>query len=222
MMKSRLLIYITILLAPGRITSYAQEDTVSASTHFILPQFIKGSVSLKNGRTEEALLNYNMISEEMIFERDNKRLALENIKDIDTVYLDSKKFIPHENFFYEVLIKDTVSLFARHKLNVLQAGSPAGYGGTTETGAAYSISHLAGAGYLYKLHLPSEYHLTDASQYLITFRNSSFKVTSERQVLKLFPDISSKLKQYIVENKLNIRKQEDLVSLLKKCNELKR
>ena len=214
-----LLKFFPAFFLPG-LVSFAQDESKSASAHFVLPEFIKGSVMFKTGLVENVLLNYNMITEEMVFEKNEKRLALENLDKIDTIYLGSRKFIPKEKVFYEVLVNDTVSLFVRHKRNIITPGSPAGYGGTTETGSAHSISFLVNSGNIYKLELPSEYRLTDVSQYWIAFGNSSVRITSERQLLKLFPEISGQLKQFITQNKLNIRKQADLQTLITKCNEL--
>ena len=212
-------LYIITVIQPGLIT-YAQDDTSSVSSHFVFPEFIKGEVKMKNGITEAAILNYNVLTEEMIFESDSQRLALEKVETIDTVYIGSRKFIPHDNVFYEVLVNDTVSLFVRHKRNILPSGSPSGYGGTTETGAAHSISHLVNSGNIYNLELSSDYHLTDASQFWITLHSSSFRISSERQILKLFPEISGDLKQFIIGNHLDIKKQRDLRLLIIRCNEM--
>ncbi len=202
------------------IPVYAQDKSEPISTHYVLPEFEKGIVRMKNGHTEEAIVNYNMISEEMIFEKGTTRLAMDKIETIDTVYLGSRKFVPYEKYFLEILLEDRVSLFIRHKRNILQSGSPAGYGGTTETGAAHSISYLAGSGSLYKLQLPSEYHLTDASQFWIKKESSFFRIGTERQILEIFPEKSKEIKQFMRQNKINLRKEKDMITLINKCNEL--
>jgi len=175
---------------------------------------------MRDGHTEEAIVNYNMITEEMIFEKGGTRLAMDKIETIDTVYLGSRKFVPYEKYFLEILLENQVSLFIRHKLNILQSGSPAGYGGTTETGAAHSISYLVGSGSLYKLQLPSEYHLTDASQFWIKKDDSFFRIGTERQILDIFPEKSKEIKQFIRQNKINLRKEKDVITLINKCNQL--
>ena len=202
------------------IPDYSRDKSESISTHYVFPEFQKGTVIMKNGHDEEAMIDYNMISEEMIFEKGGTRLAMDRIETIDTVYLGSRKFVPYEKYFLEILLEDQVSLYIRHKLNILQSGSPAGYGGTTETGAAHSISYLVGSGSLYKLQLPSEYNLTDASQFWIKKESSFFRIGTERQILDIFPGKSKEIKQFIRQNKINFRKEKDVTVLIKKCNEL--
>jgi hypothetical protein len=196
------------------------QEKPEPSGHYVLPGFVEGTVLLKNGKSEETLLNYNKLSEEMIFEKNDIRMALANIGVIDTIYLGDRKFVPHEKIFFEVLVKDSVSLFVQHKCNILQPGNPSGYGGTSETGAARSISMLANSGNLYKLSLPAEYNVTDASQFWIIFEKSTIRITSINQIQKIFPVQAKEIKQFAKKNKVNVRDKKDLILLITKCNEL--
>jgi hypothetical protein len=220
--ESILMVALILATCAYEIPTNAQNNSESVSRHYVLPEFVNGSVLFKSGKTEEALLNYNTVTEEMIFEKGGKRLAMTNLESIDTVYLGSRKFIPHEKIFYEVLIKDNISLYKKHKCNLLQSGSPSGYGGTSETSATNSISILVGSGSMYKLELPKEYHVKDASQFRISKDNLEFIIANQKQFLKIFPQISNELEQYIKQNKLDIRKQADLVLAITRCNELMR
>lgn len=221
---SVLKLMVAIILAgfTSGLTVDGQDNSELVSRHYVLPSFVKGTVLLKSGKTQTAMMNYNMITEEMIFENGSTRLAMDNLEKIDTIYLDSMRFVPHNKIFYEVLINDRISLFKKHKSNLLQSGAPAGYGGTSETSATTSISILAGSGALYKLQLPQDYHVKDASQFWISKENTESIVTSQKQFLKIFPEKSKELEQFIKQKKLNVRKQEDLIILIKKCNELMR
>ncbi len=173
----------------------AQADTIPYVSHYVLPDFIVGSVKMKNGATEYALMNYNMITEEMIFDKNGTKLALAELAAIDTVYLDSILFIPHDKIFLEVLYKGTVVLYKQNKCNLLIAGNPAGYGGSTETGASKNVSNISGMGRAYKLKLPDDYHITDASQYWIEKEGKFQKATTIGQIKKVFPEKSDEIKQ---------------------------
>lgn len=216
----KLMVAIILAAFTAGLKINGQDNSEIVSKHYVLPAFVKGSVLMKSGKTQTAVINYNMITEEMIFENGSTRLAMNNLEKIDTIYLDSMKFVPHNKIFYEVLINDKIPLFKKHKSNLLQSGTPAGYGGTSETSATTSISILAGSGALYKLQLPKEYHVKDASQFWISKDNTESIVTNQKQFLKIFPEKSKELEQFIKQNKLNVRKQDDLIILIKKCNEL--
>lgn len=196
----------------------AQDDT----THYVLPEFAPGIVKMKDGRTEIALMDYNKLTEEMIFEKEGVRLALDSLEAIDTVYIDSRIFIPHQKVFYELLVKGPVSLFMQHKCNLLAAGNPSGYGGTSETGASRNLSSLASSGRAYKLTLPTEYHVTDDSQFWIRKNNRFYRSNTGSQIIKVFPEKEKEIKQFIKENRLDLKDTMDLVALIVKCNEFVR
>lgn len=219
---SKLTIPLVLAVFFSEITVDAQDKSESISMHYVLPDFVKGLVKLKSGKTEEVVMNYNKVTEEMIYDNGGTKLAMTNLESIDTVYLGSRRFIPHGKIFYEVLINDNISLFIKHKCNLLQAGSPSGYGGTSETSATNSISILVGSGSMYKLELPKEYHVKDASQFRISKDNSEYIIANQKQFLKIFPKQSEELEQFIKQNKLNVKNQDDLIILVAKCNELLR
>jgi hypothetical protein len=199
-------------------TIFAQSDT----THYVLPAFVTGSVKMKDGRTELAKMDYNKLTEEMIFEKDGVMLALDSLSAIDTVILESRVFVPYEKIFYEVMVKGPVSLFIEHRCNLLFAGTSSGYGGTSETGAAHSLSSLTNMGRAYHLKLPSDYHVTDATLYWIRKDGTFYKSNTVSQITKVFPDKSKEIKQFIKSRKLNLKNPVDLVTLIVKCNEFVR
>jgi hypothetical protein len=209
-------LFLTYLLSGSLV--FAQTDT----THYVLSSFVTGSVKMKDGRTEIAKMDYNKLTQEMIFEKDGVMLALDSLEAIDTVTLESRVFVPHDKFFYEVLVKGPVSLFIDHRCNLLSAGNPSGYGGISETGASRNLSSLTNSGRAYHLKLPSDYHVTDASMFWIRSKSEFYKANTASQIIKVFPEKSKEIKQFIKDKKLNLKETSDLVTLIVKCNEFAR
>ena len=98
--------------------------------HYIFPEFIKGSVLMKSGIKNEAMLNYNALTEEMIFDKNGNKLAIGQLESVDTVYIGSHKFIPQKGRFFEIIYSGKYQLFADHKASIVDPGKPADYGGT--------------------------------------------------------------------------------------------
>lgn len=219
---SRTLVVMSLFLFITYLTEFqlqAQSDTANFISHYVLPAFVKGTVKMKNGQTEIAMMDYNKLTEEMIFDREGTKLALDSLEKIDTVYLDTHTFIPHEKVFYEVLVKGKVSLFEQDKCNLLAAGNPAGYGGTTETGVSRSISMLTNSGRAYMLHLPRDYHVTDASLFWIRNSGKYYKANNAGQIIRVFPEKSKEIKKFIKVHNLDLKNPADVVKLIVKCNE---
>ena len=72
-MKSISLQKLIITFVIGLMTSgiNAQNEAPQTLPQFLFPAFAKGIVKMKDGRRLAALLNYNMVDEEMIFEQNN-------------------------------------------------------------------------------------------------------------------------------------------------------
>jgi hypothetical protein len=196
----------------------AQNDT----TYYIFPELVQGSVKMKDGRTEVAMMNYNKITEEMIFEKDGVKLALDSLQTIDTVYIESRVFVPHLKVFYELLVKGKVSLFVQNKCNLIDSGDPSGYGGKTETGAVRNLSSVTNSVHTYRFKLPNDYYVTDATFFCITINNKFYKANSVSQIMKVFPENSKSIKLFIRQNKLDLKNTNDLITLIVRCSEFVR
>lgn len=208
---------ITAIYIPD-IAGQTISDTANTSKHYVLHEFIMGYVKMKDGHTEYAIMNYNQLTEEMIFDKEGVMLALDSIMKIDTVNINSRLFVPHDKVFYEVLVKGKVSLFIQHRCNLLATGNPSGYGGLTETDASRNIASMT-TYRSFKLDLPWDYHITDASLYWINIRGEFFKANTSAQIRKAIPEKSGEIKDYIKLKKPDLRKSTDIIDLIVKCNE---
>lgn len=209
-------LFLVFYLADSQIQ--AQNDT----SYFLFPEFVPGSVKMKDGRTEVAMMNYNKITEEMIFEKEGIKLAFDSLQTIDTVYIESRIFIPHIKVFYELLVMGRVSLFVQNKCNPVDPGDPSGYGGKTETGAVRNLSSISNSVHTYKFELPNNYYILDATLYWITRNNIFYKANTSSQITKVFPEKSKEIKQFIKDHKLDLKNTTDLIALIVKCNEFVR
>lgn len=82
--------------------TFAQNEK-NILSHYLFPEFIQGQVRLKSGTITESRLNYNALTEEMIFENNGKHLAIAKPESIDTIYIQGKKFIPEVKYFMKYL-----------------------------------------------------------------------------------------------------------------------
>ena len=73
-MKRKILITLSfIALLCGHASAQSKQIVLS---HYILPEFTEGYVMMKGGRTQQMLLNYNSVTEEMVFKRGESVLAI--------------------------------------------------------------------------------------------------------------------------------------------------
>ena len=127
-------IYIILIANVVFSSTYAQVKSVERP-HYIFPEFTQGVVLLKSGVKNETSLNYNSLTEEMIFDKKGRKLAMAetDLALIDTVFIEDRKFIVLNGGFVELLYHSTCHLYAEHKGKLKEPGKPAGYGGTSKT-----------------------------------------------------------------------------------------
>jgi hypothetical protein len=189
------------------------------SPHYVLPEFTKGKVLLKSGVVRELKMNYNLITEEMIFEYPGKYLALTDIGTIDTVFILDRKFIPSGKIFHEVLLKTPAVLFARYACDIIPPGKEAGYGTTSQTTSIMSVDQLfSSRGRAYDLQLPDDYVITPRTEFLLQKDGELVRIYNIKQVIKAYPEKEALIKKYAKDTKIDFKNQEDVISIIKFCN----
>lgn len=200
------------------IYSVSGQKSNVVSPHYLLPEFTKGKVLLKEGTPRDLKLNYNMITEEMIFEYPGKYLALADIETIDTVYILNRKFIPSGKIFHELLLKSRVPLFAKYTCTITPPGKPSGYGGTSQTSAITVFDQVFSKGRAYEMELPADYVVVPDTQFLLFVNGDFIRIYNLKQVIKEFPEKEAQIKEYNKNRKTDFKNQNDVIDLITFCN----
>jgi len=196
--------------------SFSQRQGVELS-HYVFPDFTDGSVLMKSGNRLQALLNYNALSEEMIFVDKDRKLAIsrEEKEKVDTVYIKGRKFFVLDSRFLELLYQSGYELYAEHKCDVKFPGQPAAYGGTSETSSVTAISGIYSGGVLYELKLPEDFKI---KQYLVYWLKKDGKINkfvNLKQLNKIFRDRKDQIQEYVSSNKTDYVDMESMVRLIR-------
>jgi hypothetical protein len=196
--------------------SYSQSKVIELS-HYLFPEFTQGVILMKSGIRNKALLNYNSLTEEMIFENNGKKLAIGKgeLELVDTVFIKDRKFFTLNSKFIELIYHSKCDLYAEHKCSVKEPGKPAAYGGTTETSATTSYSSFSSGGKIYELKLPDGYETKTYTYYWLKKNGELNKFINMRQLMKLYYDKDDLFKAYVKKNAVDFNKQESIVQLIK-------
>lgn len=193
----------------------AQVKVVELS-HYLFPEFTKGAVLLKTGVSYDAVLNYNSVTEEMVFEERRKVLALGNdvVEQVDTVFISGRKFITMEGRFVELVYTSVYDLYAEHKCRVNEPGKPAGYGGTSRTSASTSYSSYQAGGVFYELSLPDGYEVKPYTHYWLIREGVASRFVNMRQLERLFTNKRSAFRDYVKSNNVQLDDQDSMIQLI--------
>jgi len=212
-MKRILVIFLLNLVL---FSSFAQNRGVELS-HYIFPEFKNGTVLMKSGQQHQALLNYNTLSEEMIFEDKGRKLAIskEEKEKVDTVFIEGRKFFVLNGRFAELIYRSGYELYAEYRCDVKYPGKPAGYGGTSETSSVSTYSGVYSGGVLYELKLPDDFKIKPYIIYWLKKDGEINKFVNLKQLNKIFSDRKDLIKEYISSNKTDFNDRESLIRLIR-------
>lgn len=196
------------------LTGIPQVKIIEVS-HYLFPEFTKGTVLMKTGVKNEALLNYNSITEEMIFENKGAKLALSQLNQIDTVYIMNRKFVVLNTIFVEQVYRSKYTLYAQHCCSIKDPGKPAAYGGTSQTSATTTYSSYLSGGQVYELNLPEGIETKPFIDYWIGINGNNTKFLTTRQLSKLFGKNSELAKEYLKKHEVKITDEKSLIDFIK-------
>lgn len=208
-----------LLIVVNPENASAQEAPKKELQQYLFPAFTKCSVTMKSGRILSVMLNYNMVSEKMVFEQNGEYFDMVNPETVDTAYIQNRAFIPHEKVFLEVVQKGKLPFFIQHKGDLQAPGRPAGYGTTSELTSSNYLSGINTPQGYYNFKLPDGYTVRTSYIYWVKIENRMESFIGERQFLKLFPGKEDQLKKYLRESKIKIDRLEDYKQLVKYCND---
>ncbi|MDQ6815547.1 MAG: hypothetical protein M3040_17595, partial [Bacteroidota bacterium] len=212
-------VFLVVHILTSLTLVFAQDDIPGKEIfHYVFPAFIEGTVRQKSGETNKALFNYNSVTEEMIFDQGGQQLALDKIENVDTVYIQNRKFVPFGNVFYEVATTGAMPLFIQHKTQLIPPGNNTGMG-SSQTAAITNISDLKAAGLAYKLKLPDDYKVMNKTIYWLRKNNNYYIIKAEKNIEDLFPDKADAIKKYVKDNKVNFKNSQDLIKVVQFCNQ---
>jgi hypothetical protein len=212
--------FIIVLLIMNVNSSYSQIEKYRNLPEHLFPDFTQSRVKMKVGKDLNILLNYNMVSENMVFFQKDQAFDLVNQESIDTIYMNGCIFIPYDKVFLEVIRGNPFTFFIQHRVRVIPPGKPAGYGGTSETTAATTVSRLYSSSASYDMSLKGELRVNPDIMYWVSIDGKMNHFITDKQLLKLFPDKQESIKKFIKDNKLKVSKREDFIRIAGYCNEL--
>ena len=119
---SSLAALLVMMLIPGGLS--AQADSLENLPNLLIPKFTTSLVKMKSGEKRRAVLNYNLVDQEMVFMQRGQFFVLDDPHLIDTVYMANRTFVPFEKGFYELAVTGPATLFIQHKAYAESLGVP--------------------------------------------------------------------------------------------------
>ena len=198
------------------ITSSYGQVKPAHPDHYLFPEFTQGVVLLSSGKKDPKLLNYHTLTEQLLFDNQGKILAVpkEQLERVDTVYINSRRFVILNNKFVELLHHSDWDLYVAYKCELKDKGKDAGMGGTSETSAISSPSGVFLEGNVYSLQLPDGVETKRHVQYWLK-RNEKLRVIINiRQLKKLYKDKNDNFDDFVETHEVKFENPEAVLRLI--------
>lgn len=179
---------------------------------FLLDNFEKGKIVYTNSGSREAVLNYETISEKMLFMlQDSTIWELAEPEKIAIVYIGDRVF-EHmsKGIFYERVKTGDEFMYVRWKSSIISRGKEAGYGIISATGAIDNVDHTHGKGDIYQLKTVEKFETASRNMYYLKIKNKLKAFTSFNALAKLFKTQEASIKAYVETESLNFKDPKDV------------
>lgn len=198
----------------------AQKESVKNPEQFMFPEFNVGVVKLKTGEKIPLRLNYNVVTEKMVFFQSNQVFDMTDYETVDTIYIQKRKFVPVNRVFYESLVNGPVSLFIQHRATVIQPSRPAAYGGTSQVSSSTYINNLSFGSETFRMKNDQEIGVEPDPMIWIRKDSEMHPVVNKKGLLNIFPEKKKVVSDFIQQNNLNTENPYDLIKLIRYYNGL--
>ncbi len=197
---------------------YAQTQKVR-NDQYLFPAFTSGTILMKSGILNKTMLNFNSLTGKMVFEQSGRKLAIDKLDPIDTVYIAGRRFFPLNEKFVEIIYRAKDELYVEHKCDLKDPGKPAGYGSTSQVSTATSYSTYSSGNQTYVVNLPEGTETIPYHIYWLKKEGKLNKFLNVRQMSKLFENQSKLFKNYAKENRVSEKDPASIVALIKYLEE---
>lgn len=208
-----------LLLVCGSPVVMAQDHTI-----LLFEEFTIGKIHFKNHSVTSASMNYDAAHGRMLFMQDEQMMEVVNSYMIDSISLEGRQFIPQTDKYLEKIAVEHGAVYINWVLKDVNIGSKGAFGmptqGKVETLNNYDLGVSTEAFTPYekqKVKSTDMYRRKNANTYFIQLNGVLKEVKSTKQLIKLLPDKETEIRQYISENKPDMKELDEAVALLDFC-----
>ena len=180
---------------------------------FIFKQFVHAKIHFKNRSITVVPMNYDAVNDKMYFKRDGQLMELMQLSAIDSVvWAKQFCFVYHEQKFLEKVALKNGTAFIHWQVRNVSVGSIGALGQVTQAKVDRVYSSKS-----WRDRSSDIYKLKNQNDYYLLLDGSLKKVTTLKQILKLFPEYKVEIETFVREQKTNMQMPQSVLDLLDYC-----
>ena len=201
-------IFLCLLVAFIVSVACAQNEPV-----FIFKQFVHAKIHFKNRSITVVPMNYDAVNDKMYFQRDGQLMELMQLDRIDSVvWAKQFCFVCHDQKFLEKVTLKNGTAFIHWQVRSVNVGAIGAMGRVTQAKVERVYSSES-----WRNHSADIYKQKNQNDYYLLWDGSLKKVTTLKQILKLFPDHKADIEVFVEEQKIKMQMPQSVLELLDYC-----
>lgn len=210
MTKKKSFLFLGFLLVLS--SCFAQKSRI-----MLFDDYISGKVLFLNRAQISAPLNYDASNHNMMFKQGTDELILTNSKDVDTIFIDQRKFIPAGSIYLEVVDLPHGTVFINWNIRKIDVGIKGAYGAKATGRVKYldirKFSQTE-ANENPDINIVTKF---DLNEYWFQLDGRYKKCKKVKDVFKLFPNKENEINEFLKKHSVAYGHVEDMLALLDYC-----
>lgn len=186
-------------------------DVIPAKDIYQYATFLSGKVFFRDGTVSEGKMNYNRLTDEMLFmDQNGDTLAIDNEPTIRFVRIEKDSFYFDQGYIRLLKGGNVVKLGAKQGFKPGDKRKQTGYDMMSSASSVSSSSSLDDGKRSYPLEVKEQTVVFRTTLYYFGDRYYHFVLATEKNLLALFPQYSVPLNTFCKKNKIDFSSRRDL------------
>jgi hypothetical protein len=186
------------------------KDYFPYQERYLYPQFITGKVFLKNGSSNTAMLNYDLLLGEISFLKGLDTLVINRKNDIERVTIEQDTFICR-NLYYKMIHGGRVKVCTNDKIELIEIVKQGAMGTSNRTSAGESFGNISMDGNFVNLESTDDMVMKRTVEFYILTSENELVSFRKKNVIELYLNKKTEIEKYLKSNKVNFESQKDIL-----------
>ena len=186
------------------------KDCFPYQERYLYPQFITGKVFLKNGLSNSAMLNYDLLLGDIAFLKGLDTLVINRKNDLDMVTVEQDTFI-YRNGYYKIIHGGRLKVCTKDKIKLIEIVKQGAMGTPNRSSAGESYSTISMDGNFVNLVSTDDMVLRRDVEFYILTSDNELVLFRKKNVIELYLNKKDEIEKYLKSNKVNFESHKDIL-----------
>jgi hypothetical protein len=190
-------------------------DVIPIKDQYHYAEFLNGKVFYRDGGVTEAKMNYNRLTDEMLFiGHGGDTLALANEATIKFISIKKDTFYFDQGYILLVGSNNVSKLGAKQGFKLVDKKKEAAYDLPSSSASVSSFSSFNDGKISHPLKMNQQSVFIKYTQYYFRDKYDHFVLATRKNLVELFPKCEQQLKKFHKKNRINFTKEVDLKNVI--------